>query len=67
VQNPYISGSGAVCPPNGAPYTDRTRTDPGLIQAGDDTVRAFESRGLAVGRLLGHPDGCYQHFEKPAI
>lgn len=64
VQNPYISGSGAVYPPNGAPYVDRTRTDPGLIHAGDPTVQAFECRGWDWGGYWDTPID-YQHFEKP--
>jgi hypothetical protein len=64
VQNPYISSSGAVYPPNGAPYVDRTRTDPGLIHADDSTVRAFERRGWEWGGYWTTPID-YQHFEKP--
>lgn len=64
VQNPYISRSGAVYPPNGAPYVDRTRTDPGLIHADDSTVRAFEARGWDWGGYWTTPID-YQHFEKP--
>jgi D-alanyl-D-alanine carboxypeptidase len=64
VQNPYISGSGTVYPPNGAPYVDRTRTDPGLIHADDATVRAFEARGWEWGGYWDTPID-YQHFEKP--
>ena len=64
VRNPYISGSGTVYPPNGAPYVDRTRTDPGLIHAGDSTVQAFERRGWDWGGYWDTPID-YQHFEKP--
>lgn len=64
VQNPYISSSGTVYPPNGAPYVDRTRTDPGLIHAGDSTVQAFEARGWEWGGYWDTPID-YQHFEKP--
>ncbi|WP_253890728.1 M15 family metallopeptidase [Actinokineospora diospyrosa] len=64
VVNPYISGSGTVYPPNGAPYVDRTRTDPGLIHAGDATVRTFERRGWDWGGYWTTPID-YQHFEKP--
>ncbi|MCE7001783.1 M15 family metallopeptidase [Kibdelosporangium philippinense] len=64
VQNPYISGSGTVYPPNGAPYVDRTRNDPGLIHADDATVRAFEGRGWDWGGYWTTPID-YQHFEKP--
>lgn len=65
VQNPYISSSGNVYPPNGAPYVDRTRTDQGLIHADDATVRAFERRGWEWGGYWDTPID-YQHFEKPA-
>jgi D-alanyl-D-alanine carboxypeptidase len=64
VQNPYISRSGTVLPPNGAPYVDRTRTDPGLIHADDATVRAFERHGWEWGGYWTAPID-YQHFEKP--
>jgi hypothetical protein len=64
VQNPYISGSGAVYPPNGAPYADRTLNAPGMIHAGDATERAFTSRGWTWGGSWDTPID-YQHFEKP--
>ncbi|WP_018683758.1 M15 family metallopeptidase [Actinokineospora enzanensis] len=64
VLNPYISSGGTVLPPNGAPYADRTRTDPGVIHAGDDTVRAFARRGWEWGGSWTSPID-YQHFEKP--
>ncbi|SMD06115.1 M15 family metallopeptidase [Kibdelosporangium aridum] len=64
VQNPYISSRGNVYPPNGAPYVDRTRNDPGMIHADDSTVRAFESRGWDWGGYWTTPID-YQHFEKP--
>jgi hypothetical protein len=65
VRNPYISASGNVYPPNGAPYVDRTRTDQGLIHADDSTVRAFERRGWEWGGYWETPID-YQHFEKPS-
>ncbi|OLF05130.1 peptidase M15 [Actinophytocola xinjiangensis] len=61
--NPYISASGEVLPPNGAPYADRTRTDPGLIHAGDPTVRAFARHGWDWGGYWTSPID-YQHFER---
>ncbi|MFD5828335.1 M15 family metallopeptidase [Lentzea sp. NPDC060358] len=64
VQNPYISGSGAVYPPNGAPYVDRTRNAPGMIHAGDATEQAFTTRGWTWGGFWETPID-YQHFEKP--
>jgi hypothetical protein len=65
VRNPYISASGTVYPPNGAPYVDRTRADAGLIHADDSTVQAFERRGWDWGGYWDTPID-YQHFEKPA-
>lgn len=64
VQNPYISRSGAVYPPNGAPYVDRTQHAPGMIHAGDATERAFTTRGWTWGGSWNTPID-YQHFEKP--
>ncbi|MFC6092554.1 M15 family metallopeptidase [Saccharothrix lopnurensis] len=64
VQNPYISRSGAVYPPNGAPYVDRTQDVPGMIHAGDATERAFTTRGWTWGGFWDTPID-YQHFEKP--
>ncbi|AXX32096.1 hypothetical protein APASM_4731 [Actinosynnema pretiosum subsp. pretiosum] len=64
VQNPYVSASGAVHPPSGAPYVDRTVRAPGLIVAGDVVVTAFESRGWTWGGRWQTPLD-YQHFELP--
>ncbi|WP_064745530.1 M15 family metallopeptidase [Pseudonocardia acaciae] len=64
LRNPYISKSGAVSPPAGAPYADRNRTDPGMIHADDATVRAFKRRGWSWGGDWTSPKD-YQHFEKP--
>ncbi|KOV82305.1 M15 family metallopeptidase [Nocardia sp. NRRL S-836] len=64
VQNPYISRSGAVYPPNGAPYVDRTQNVPGMIHAGDATEQAFTTRGWTWGGSWQTPID-YQHFEKP--
>lgn len=64
VQNPYISGSGKVYPPNGAPYVDRTLNAPGMIHAGDLTEQAFTTRAWTWGGSWETPID-YQHFEKP--
>jgi D-alanyl-D-alanine carboxypeptidase len=75
LRNPYIAASsatspaattGAVSPPAGAPYADRTRTDPGMIHADDATVRAFKRRGWSWGGDWTSPKD-YQHFEKPPV
>jgi hypothetical protein len=62
--NPYISGSGTVYPPNGAPYVSRTPGQTGMIYAQDPTVQAFEQRGWDWGGYWDSPID-YQHFEKP--
>ncbi len=64
VQNPYISRSGTVYPPNGAPYVDRTGNVPGMIHAGDATEQAFTTRDWTWGGFWDTPID-YQHFEKP--
>jgi D-alanyl-D-alanine carboxypeptidase-like protein len=65
LRNPYISRSGIISPPNGAPFVDRHRTDPGMIHADDNTVRAFRNRGWVWGGEWRSPID-YQHFEKPS-
>ena len=58
--NPYVTGS-TVDPPEGAPYADRSRTDPGMIHADDAAVRAFAAQGWRWGGYWsGGKD--YQHF-----
>jgi len=58
--NPYVRGS-SVDPPEGAAYADRSRTDPGMIHAGDAAVRAFAAQGWGWGgSWSGGKD--YQHF-----
>jgi D-alanyl-D-alanine carboxypeptidase len=60
IENPYVSGS-HVSPAAGAPYADRTSTDPAVIHAGDAVVRAFRSVGWGWGgSWTGARD--YQHF-----
>ncbi|MFS0896365.1 M15 family metallopeptidase [Mycolicibacterium litorale] len=62
--NPYIGRSGAVEPANAGPYADRTRTDPGMLHAGDPAVLAFTDRGWRWGGDWRTPKD-YQHFEQP--
>lgn len=60
LHNPYVKG-GTVDPPEGAPWADRTRNDPGMIKAGDAVVQAFERAGWGWGGYWqSGPD--YQHF-----
>jgi poly-gamma-glutamate synthesis protein (capsule biosynthesis protein) len=59
VENPYVSGS-HVSPPAGRRYRSRPRR-PGVIHAGDATVRAFRRVGWEWGGSWpGTKD--YQHF-----
>lgn len=59
--NPYVRPDGRIDPEAGAPYADRSRTDPGLIREGDAAVTAFESRGWIWGGHWQHGKD-YQHF-----
>ena len=61
--NPEVDPTGAFQPKNAAPYLDRTRTDPGILHAGDDAVRAFTDRGWRWGGDWRNPID-YQHFER---
>jgi D-alanyl-D-alanine carboxypeptidase len=61
VQNPYILSDGTVLPPSGADYVDRSKTAPGMIHAGDSTVRAFASIGWHWGGAWTATKD-YQHF-----
>lgn len=58
--NPYVKGS-TVLPPEAAPYTDRSRNDPGMIHGDDAVVRAFAARGWAWGGYWTSLKD-YQHF-----
>lgn len=58
--NPYVTES-IVLPPVGAPYTDRSVHNPGLIREGDIVVRSFDAIGWKWGgRWRTAKD--YQHF-----
>lgn len=60
--NPYVKG-GTVDPPEGAPWADRSRDDPGMIHAGDAAVQAFARQGWGWGgSWSGGKD--YQHFSR---
>ncbi|MGQ0434076.1 MAG: M15 family metallopeptidase [Microthrixaceae bacterium] len=58
--NPYVRGS-TVDPPEGAPYADRRRRDPGMIHAGDAVVDAFAAQGWGWGGSWSSGKD-YQHF-----
>jgi hypothetical protein len=61
VENPYVTGSGHVSPPAGAPFADRSRGGRGIIHRGDATVRAFAAAGWSWGGRWSWPKD-YQHF-----
>lgn len=58
--NPYVKGS-TVDPPEGAPYADRSRNDPGMIHDDDAVVRAFAAQGWRWGGYWSSGKD-YQHF-----
>jgi hypothetical protein len=58
--NPYVKGS-TVLPPEAAPYTDRSRDEPGMIHADDEVVRAFAAGGWRWGGYWSSLKD-YQHF-----
>jgi hypothetical protein len=60
LHNPYVKG-GAVDPPEGAPWADRSRPDPGMIHAGDAVVQAFARQGWGWGGSWSAGQD-YQHF-----
>jgi hypothetical protein len=61
VENPYVTESGYVSPPAGAPYKDRSGRVPGLIHRGGPLVRAFARAGWAWGGDWPWPKD-FQHF-----
>lgn len=61
LQNPYISRSGRVLPPGGAPYVDRSGFRVGMITEGSAPVMAFDAQGWGWGGRWTTPKD-YQHF-----
>ena len=61
IENPYVTASGYVSPPQGAPYAQRARRAPGLIHRGGDVVAAFAAAGWEWGGNWDWPKD-YQHF-----
>ena len=61
IENPYVTGSGHVSPPAGAPYADRSRDAKGMVHGGDLVVRAFRRIGWKWGGNWDWPRD-YQHF-----
>ena len=61
IENPYVTGSGYVSPPAGAPYAHRSRHAQGMIHRGGPVVAAFAAAGWEWGGSWpGTKD--YQHF-----
>jgi hypothetical protein len=61
IENPYVTASGYVSPPAGAPYARRDRHVAGLVHGGGPVVRAFAAAGWEWGgSWSGTRD--YQHF-----
>jgi poly-gamma-glutamate synthesis protein (capsule biosynthesis protein) len=61
IENPYVTESGYVSPPEGAPYMDRSRRARGLIHRGGPVVAAFAAAGWEWGGDWSWPKD-YQHF-----
>jgi hypothetical protein len=61
IQNPYVTSGGAVLPPAGRAYVDRSLRAPGMIHDGDVVTTAFSAAGWGWG---GHWTSVrdYQHF-----
>jgi len=61
IENPYVTASGYVSPPAGAPYALRSRHAPGMIHRGGPVVAAFAAAGWEWGgNWPGTRD--FQHF-----
>jgi hypothetical protein len=61
LENPYVTASGYVSPPAGAPYADRSRHVHGLIHRGGPVVKAFAAVDWEWGGNWPWPKD-YQHF-----
>lgn len=61
-ENPYLSTSGRVLPPEGRAFLDR-RPGPGVIRAGGPVVAAFARIGWSWGGGWTGPRD-YQHFSR---
>jgi hypothetical protein len=59
LENPYVTASGYVSPPAGAPFADRSRHREGMVGAA--AVRAFAAAGWGWGGNWTWPKD-FQHF-----
>jgi len=61
IENPYVTSSGYVSPPAGAPFARRSRHRPGMVHRGGPALAAFAAAGWEWGgNWAGTKD--YQHF-----
>jgi D-alanyl-D-alanine carboxypeptidase len=61
VENPYVTDSGYVSPPAGAPFTRRSRHSIGMIHRHGPVVEAFAAAGWEWGGNWPWPKD-FQHF-----
>jgi hypothetical protein len=61
LENPYVTASGYVSPPAGAPFADRSRHRRGMVHRGGPVVGAFDAVGWGWGGNWPWPKD-YQHF-----
>ena len=61
LENPYVTASGYVSPPNGAPFAQRSRHSRGMVHRGGPVIGAFAAAGWEWGGNWPWPKD-YQHF-----
>jgi D-alanyl-D-alanine carboxypeptidase len=61
LENPYVTSSGYVSPPGGAPYADRSDHAEGMVHRNGPVVAAFAAAGWEWGGNWPWPKD-YQHF-----
>jgi hypothetical protein len=61
LENPYVTDSGYVSPPAGAPFADRSHHRQGMVHRGGPAVAAFAAAGWEWGGNWPWPKD-YQHF-----
>ena len=61
LENPYVTASGHVSPPAGAPFADRGRQAQGMVHRRGPVVEAFADAGWKWGGNWSWPKD-YQHF-----
>jgi D-alanyl-D-alanine carboxypeptidase len=61
IENPYVTASGYVSPPAGAPFANRAKHRQGMVHRNGPAVRAFAAAGWEWGGNWPWPKD-YQHF-----